>query len=304
MMILYGKSYEHYEKETILIITETQTDIIMENGDGPVVDQQICSTDRNKRSEKVRILKRVFFLLFPVGLVFLLFLFFWFVFAPADGNLFSPEFIVFSGLMIAYLAPPFGKETIIPAALLGGETVTNLIASTTHLPADLAIGGYPLWTVVVGIVALDLIVSFFISFNFDLLLKIPLIGPWFRWIMRNADKILRKKKWIEDLSSAGLLIFMYIPLQGSGAMTTSIIARILNYHPAHTVGLVTIGSLLSCLTVALGITSIVQLWTINPVFAILEIIGIIILIIVIAILWSKFIRKMTKDATRKKILKD
>jgi len=188
----------------------------------------------------------------------------------------------------------------IPAALLGGETVSKLIASSTQLSSDLAIGGYPLWTVVVGIVALDLIVSFFISFNFDLLLKIPLIGPWFRWIMRNADKILRKRKWIEDLSSAGLLIFMYIPLQGSGAMTTSIIARILNYHPAQTVGLVTIGSILSCLTVALGITSIVQLWAINPVFAILEVLGIIVLIIIIAVLWSKFIRKMTDCAIRKK----
>ncbi|HJJ55343.1 MAG TPA: small multi-drug export protein, partial [Methanocorpusculum sp.] len=170
-------------------------------------------------------------------------------------------------------------------------------------PADIAIGGFPLWTVVVGIVALDLIVSLFISFNFDLLLKIPLIGPWFRWIMRGADKILRKKKWIEDLSSAGLLIFMYFPLQGSGAMTTSIIARILNYHPIQTVGLVTIGSILSCLTVSLGITSIVQLWTINPAFAILEIIGIIALIVIIALTWSKLIRKMTERTNRKKMLK-
>lgn len=276
----------------------------MEKGDGMDIGPQICTTEPCRHSDTVRILKRIFFLLFPVGLTFLLFLFFWFIFAPAEGSMFSPEFIVFAGLMVAYMIPPFGKETIIPAALLGGETVSRLIAESTHLSADIAIGGYPLWTVVVGIVALDLIVSFFISYNFDLLLRIPLIGPWFRWIMRNADRILRKKKWVEDLSSAGLLIFMYIPLQGSGAMTTSIIARILNYHPIHTVGLVTIGSILSCLTVALGVTSIVQLWTINPALAILEILGIILLIVIIAMLWSKFIRKMTERANRKKMLKN
>ncbi|HJJ36012.1 MAG TPA: small multi-drug export protein [Methanocorpusculum sp.] len=276
----------------------------MDKGDEDATGRQICQTEHGSESTTVHIAKRIFFLLFPVGLFFLLFLFFWFVFAPADGNLFSPEFIVFSGLMVAYLIPPFGKETIIPAALLGGETVTKLIASTTHLQADLAIGGFPLWTVIVGIVLLDMIVSLFISFNFDLILKIPLVGPWFRWIMRNADKILRKKRWIEDLSSAGLLIFMFIPLQGSGAMTTSIIARILNYNPIQTVGLVTIGGLLSCIAVALGITSIVQLWVINPALAILEIIGIIALIAVIAVLWSKLIRKLTERANRKKMLKN
>ena len=275
----------------------------MEKEDKLATDQQQSLAETHVESATTHIAKRIFFLLFPVGLFFLLFLFFWFVFSPTDGQLFSPEFIVFTGLMIAYLIPPFGKETIIPAALLGGEAVTNLVANFTNIPADIAIGGFPLWTVVVGIVALDLIVSLFISFNFDLLLKIPLIGPWFRWIMSGADKILRKKKWIEDLSSAGLLIFMYFPLQGSGAMTTSIIARILNYHPIQTVGLVTIGSILSCLTVSLGITSIVQLWTINPAFAILEIIGIIALIVIIALTWSKLIRKMTERTNRKKMLK-
>lgn len=244
--------------------------------------------------------KRILYLLLPVALAFLLFLFFWFVFAPQPGNMFSPEFIVFAALMVAYVIPPFGKESIIPAALIGGESVTKLIANITNLPADAAIGGFPLWTVVLGIVSLDLIVSLFISLNFDLLLKIPLIGAWFRWIMRGADKILRKKKWIEDLSSAGLLIFMFIPLQGSGAMTTSIIARILNYRPAQTVGLVTFGSILSCITVSLGITSIVQLWKVNPVFAILEIIGILAVILLIAFFWSKLIRKLTLRANRKR----
>lgn len=244
--------------------------------------------------------KRVLFLLGPIALGALMPLFFWFVFLPAQGALVSPEFLVFAGLMIAYMVPPFGKETIIPAALIGGPAVVGLVSSIISIPTGTALGGYPLWTVVAGIVILDFLVALFITLNFDLLLKIPLIGGWFRWIMRSADKVLRKKPWIENLSSAGLLIFMYIPLQGSGAMTTSIIARILNYRPLQAIGLVTFGSILPCLTVSLGVSSLVKLWEINPVLAILEGIAIAGLIILIAFLWNKFTRKLAEKAKERR----
>ncbi|HJJ31059.1 MAG TPA: small multi-drug export protein [Methanocorpusculum sp.] len=258
--------------------------------------------ERSGKEWALLIIKRVLFLLGPIFLGALLFLFFWFVFPPAEGSMVSPEFIVFAGLMIAYLVPPFGKETIIPAALIGGEAVIGLISAVTSIPAGTAVSGYPLWTVVVGIVVLDLLVALFISLNFDLLLKIPIVGQWFRWIMRGADNVLKKKKWVENLSSAGLLIFMYIPLQGSGAMTTSIIARILNYRPLQTVGLVTFGSILSCLTVAFGIQSLIQLWEINPALAILEGVVIVGVILLIAFFWNKLIRKLTERAEKKKAL--
>ncbi len=275
-----------------------------ENSSTPKAQEKTWA-ELTPKEKKMQAVKRICSLLFPIALAFLLFLFFYFVLSPEDrsGGV-SSEFIVFVALMIVYIVPPFGKETIIPAALLGGGAVTNLVANITHLPADIAVGGYPLWTVAMGIIGLDLIMSLFISFNFDLLLKIPLIGRWFCWIMRSADKILHKKKWIEDLSSAGLLIFMYIPLQGSGAMTTSIIARILNYNPVQTVGLVTIGSILSTLTVSLGVSSIIQLRQISPVLAILEGASILAVIILIAVFWSKLSRKLTERAERKKALKE
>ena len=266
----------------------------------PAADYIAVQPNHSRKEWTLLIVKRVLFLLGPLALAAVLFLFFWFIFPPQDGGLISPEFIVFAGLMIAYLIPPFGKESIIPAALIGGEAVVGLISAVTSIPADTTVSGYPLWTVIVGIVALDFLVSLFISLNFDLLLKIPLIGPWFRWIMRGADNVLRKKKWIENLSSAGLLIFMYIPLQGSGAMTTSIIARILNYRPLQAVGLVTFGSILSCLTVSLGTASLVQLWAINPVLAIIEGLCIVAVILLIAFFWNKLIRKLTERAEMKK----
>ena len=111
---------------------------------------------------------------------------------------------------------------------------------------------------------------------------------------------LRKKPWIENLSSAGLLIFMYIPVYGSGAMTTSIIAQILNYRPLQTIGLVTFASLLSCLTVSLGVSSLVQLWEFNPLLAILEGAVIAVIIFLIAFFWNKFTRKLVEKMKKRK----
>lgn len=267
------------------------------------------ATQKEKRTPKqwaIVIAKRALTLLGPIVFYAVILLMFWAFFpSPAGTQPFtpSPEYIVLIGLMIAYLVPPFGKETIIPAALIGGEAVVGLVAGITGMPIDPAhLSGYPLWIVVVGIVTMDIAVSLFITLNFDLLLKIPVVGAWLRWIMRSADKIINSKKWIKDLSSAGLLLFMYIPLQGSGAMTTSVIARLLNYQPLLAVGLVTLGSIMSSLTVALGISSVVALWQVNPLYGILLAVAIVAVIILIALSWGKIVNKIMelKGSTKTK----
>lgn len=228
---------------------------------------------RTKQEWAYIILKRMFLLLLPILIYLIIIGALWFVYPPVTGVFTLPpsmEYLTLIGLMGAYLVPPFGKETIIP----------------------LALGfGYPLWVIFVGIVGMDLITAMFISYNFDLLLKVPLVGRWVRWIMRTADKIRKSKPWIEQLSSAGLLLFMYIPLQGSGSMTCSVLGRLFGFKPGYTLGIVIIGSILSTLTMALGATSVIQLWQIQPVFGILAAIVIIAVVLVIAYFWSRFTKK-------------
>jgi len=221
------------------------------------------------------ILKRVFFLVSPILIYLVLLGIFWFVFPPQTGVFTLPpsaEFLGFVGLMGAYLVPPFGKETIIP----------------------LALGfGYPVWIIFAGVVGMDIITATFISLNFDLLLKIPLVGRWIRWVMRTAERVRKSKPWIEQLSGAGLLLFMYIPLQGSGSITCSVLGRLLGYRPGASLGLVIIGSVLSTLTVAVGASSVIHLWAINPVLGVLAAVLIVALILVIAYIWSRFTRKFS-----------
>ncbi|HJJ30491.1 MAG TPA: small multi-drug export protein [Methanocorpusculum sp.] len=229
-----------------------------------------------KGSEKglvFRILRRVFFLVVPILVYVFLLGVFWFVYPPEAGAFTLPpstEYLALLGLMGAYLVPPFGKETIIPLAL-------GL--------------GYPIWVIFLGVVGMDIVTATFVSLNFDLLLKVPLIGRWIRWVMRTADKVRKSRPWIEQLSSAGLLLFMYIPLQGSGSITCSVLGRLLGYKPAVSLGLVIIGSVLSTLTVAIGASSVIQLWYIHPLLGVAAAVIILVVILAIAYFWSRFTKK-------------
>lgn len=241
------------------------------------------------------VIMRLLMLFGPIAAYGLLLVFFWFVYPPQDGALFSfsPQYLVLLGLLVVYLVPPFGKETVIPVALLGGEALINLIATVTGITLDSsAVTGFPLWVIVLGIVGLDVAVSAFVTLNFTLLLKIPGVGNALRWIMRGADNVISSKPWIKSLSSTGLLIFMYIPFQGSGALTTSVIARLLNYKPLFAICLVTVGSLLSTLTIGLGLSSIITLWSVNPVLGLLLAAGLLGLVVLIAFSWNKILNKL------------
>lgn len=241
------------------------------------------------------IVMRLLMLLGPFAAYGILLVFFWFVYPPQDGAIFSfsPQYLVLLGLLFVYMVPPFGKETIIPVALIGGEGLINLIATVTGVVLDSsAITGFPLWVLVLGIVGMDIAWAAFITLNFNLLLKIPGIGRWLRWIMRGADKIINSKPWIKNLSSTGLLLFMYIPFQGSGAITSSVIARLLNYPPLFAIGLVTFGSLLSTLSIGLGLSSILTLWEVHPLYGILMAAGLLGLIVLFAFSWGKIMSKL------------
>ena len=243
------------------------------------------------------IIIRLLMLLGPFAAYGLILVFLWFVYPPQEGFAlfsFSPQYLVLLGLLVVYLVPPFGKETVIPTALIGGAALVALIAGITGIQLDSSsITGFPLWVIVLGIVGMDVAVSAFISLNFNLLLKIPFVGDWLRWIMQGADKIIQSKPWVKNLSSTGLLLFMYIPFQGSGAITCSVIARLLNYPPIFAIGLVTFGSLLSTLSIGLGLASVLTLWDIHPLYGILMILGILAVIVLFALSWGKIVNVLS-----------
>jgi uncharacterized membrane protein len=207
------------------------------------------SGEKRMPPDRKKILRRLTFLAAPVLICLAFLLFFWFVYPPEQG-LFSTPYLVLLGLLFAYLIPPLGKESIIPIAIAAG---------------------YPVWVISLGIILMDMVTAMFIALNFDLLLRVPLLGKLLRRLGEGAARIREKKPWIGHLSYAGLLIFMYIPIQGSGSMNTTILGRLLDLAPWKVYGIVTLGSILSTLTIALGFSAILELWLIHPGYAVLTV---------------------------------
>ncbi|WP_231476684.1 small multi-drug export protein [Methanoculleus sp. MH98A] len=103
------------------------------------------------------------------------------------------QFLVISGLLAAYFVPPAGKESIIPIAI---------------------VMGYPWWLITLAIVLLDVAVSLFVVWNFDLALKIPLIGRLLESGMAAGRNYTDTRPWIRRFSTIGLVLFVFFPLQG------------------------------------------------------------------------------------------
>jgi len=184
-----------------------------------------------------------------------------FAYLPTD------QFILGVSLFALYMAPGAGKESIIPV-MMGF--------------------GYPWWLVLAGIVTVDMTLAVLISFNFDLLLKIPILGQILLFFTGKTNNILQKRPWIKGLSVGGLLIFMYVPFMGSSAIDTSIIGRLLSIHPKIILPIVFVGSILATLTMAFGARAIIDLWFVQPIYAIGAVAAVIAGGILIYIGWQKF----------------
>ncbi len=168
------------------------------------------------------------------------------------------QFLTLSGLAAAYFVPPAGKESIIPIAILMG---------------------YPWWLITLVIFLIDVAVSLFVVWNFDLALKIPLIGRLLEGGMTAARNYTETQPWLRRLSTVGLILFVFFPLQGTGAMNGSILGRLLGMNEARVFACVCTGSLASCLIIALGADVILDVYQEDPVLGI----GLLVLVAVVVV---------------------
>ncbi|MDH7593084.1 MAG: small multi-drug export protein [Methanomicrobiales archaeon] len=145
------------------------------------------------------------------------------------------EFRNMTLLMIAYLVPPAGKESVIPAGIALG---------------------LPVWVVVPSIAILDILAGLFIALNFDLALKIPLLGRWIENFLRCGQQFLSERKWLERLYFIGIVIFVMFPLQGSGGIGGSIVGRMLGMSRLEVFTAITVGAFLGCILIAIASASL------------------------------------------------
>jgi hypothetical protein len=154
------------------------------------------------------------------------------LFLPAE------QWLILFGMMVAYIVPPLGRETIIPVCILCG---------------------IPWWLVAFTLAFLDFAGGLFMAWNFPLVLRIPYAGPWISRFMEAGRTFLDRRPWLERFYFAGLVAFVALPFDGSGSIVSSIVGRMLGMTKVAVISCITIGGFIGSFAIALGVDYAVNL---------------------------------------------
>lgn len=143
------------------------------------------------------------------------------------------DFIKISKWMVLYFLPPLGKESVIPAAILNDNLNWAMVA--------------------IVIAFVDVVAALFLAWNFDLAKKIPLIGAFIRRLEAKGTDLMDKRPWVEKFTFLGVVLFVVVPFQGSGAVGGTITGRALGLTPLKVWLAVLCGALLGCFAIAFGV---------------------------------------------------
>lgn len=143
-------------------------------------------------------------------------------------------FSTIAGAMTFYFFPPLGKESVIPGAI-------TFLKSSGYTDPFLNI-----FVVSFSVAMIDISVALFLAWNFDLALKIPMLGKWMKKVEEAGKKRIKKSKWSGRLLFWGIVAFVMIPFQGSGGVAATILGRLAGMEWRRTVLAISIGALGGC----------------------------------------------------------
>jgi uncharacterized membrane protein len=218
-------------------------------------------------SRKIGIPERIIRVILPfaIGLAF---------YVPLLPLIGYEGWLVLGGLMLAYIFPPAGKESVIPIGI---------------------VLGFPWWLMAITIILMDILTGLFISLNFDVALKLPGVGRWIRKFIANGEQFFSRRPWIERFSFAGVVLFVMFPLQGSGGIGATLAGRMIGLSPGNVLLAIAVGTTLGCTLIALGAGFIVELIMIYPEIGIavaLAVCGI------LAVLYFLYRKRMARSESR------
>ena len=177
-------------------------------------------------------------------------------------------FLQVTGLLFLYFIPPAGKESLIPAAIAMG---------------------IPLVTICTSIIAIDIISCLFMLWNFQVLGSIPFIGPWITILMKRGTETLKKHAWLERLYLVGLILFVFLPFQGTGAVSGTILGKMAGMPSIEIFSAITIGVTLHSFFIGLSAYALNKYLGLNLWFLVAFILGIIFLIAIGSFVWYRTI---------------
>ncbi len=135
------------------------------------------------------------------------------------------------GLMVAYMLPPAGKETVIPVGIALG---------------------IPWWYMALSIAMIDIETGLFMALNFDLAYRIPYLGPLLSDLTDRTRAFIAMHHWLRGLWFFAIVLMVSVPFFGSGGIRGSIAGKILGLSTWLTFFAILTGALIGCFAMALG----------------------------------------------------
>jgi hypothetical protein len=140
-------------------------------------------------------------------------------------------FLPMLGLIVAYLLPPAGKETVIPVGIALG---------------------IPWWYMALSVVMIDTVTGLFMALNFDLAYRIPYLGPLLEDLTKTTKQFIAGHPWFASLWFFAIVLMVMVPFFGSGGIRGSVAGKLLGLSTALTFLAILAGSLIGCFGIALG----------------------------------------------------
>jgi hypothetical protein len=141
------------------------------------------------------------------------------------------QFFTMLGLMVTYLLPPAGKETVIPIGIALG---------------------IPWWYMALSIVMIDVETGLFMALNFDLTYRIPFFGSLLLDTTKKTEQFITDHPWFAGLWFFAIVLMVSVPFLGSGGIRGSIAGKILGINNVLVFFAILIGALIGCFGIALG----------------------------------------------------
>jgi hypothetical protein len=154
----------------------------------------------------------------------------------------SPDFLAMAGLMVAYLLPPAGKETVIPLGIALG---------------------IPWWYMAISIAMIDIETGLFMALNFDLAYRLPLLGPVLSDLTKKTEQFITGHRWLTGLWFFAVVLMVMVPVFGSGGVRGSIAGKLLSMNTLLVFLAILAGALIGCFGIALGSDAILAYFCIN-----------------------------------------
>ncbi|MDI9633441.1 MAG: small multi-drug export protein [Methanolinea sp.] len=151
--------------------------------------------------------------------------------------------LLLGALMLAYVVPPAGKESVIPLGIALG---------------------LPWWLIGTSIALMDVLAGLFMALNFEVAFRVPLLGAWIERFLGRGNDYLARRPWLARFCFAGVVLFVMFPLQGSGGIGATLLGRLLGMGRWDIFFAIVLGAFLGCFLIALGSAFVWEIIVANP----------------------------------------